>query len=252
MHRSSSRRGPPAPRHRSPSGRSPRRRDAGRSTSCRGCGHRLILERIDSIDTSSVEPGVAGVTAARNQTVGPCRHEHPSDRRRAPCRQPHRGRLLHRRGRSGDATTERPPGGPRPSSTSAPASRSRSRISRATSWSSSRWPSGARRARSSRPRWPKRSIDSTARTSPTSASTSTPTSVPPTSPSTPIDPATTGRSPSRPPTSPDRSHRPSATRCSPRRRRRSSSSPRSGEVVDHHFGIRNAGQLVEQFGAHLP
>lgn len=26
----------------------------------------------------------------------------------------------------------------------------------------------------------------------------------------------------------------------------------SGEVVDHHFGIRNAGQLVEQFGAHLP
>lgn len=26
----------------------------------------------------------------------------------------------------------------------------------------------------------------------------------------------------------------------------------TGEVVDHHFGIRNAGQLVEQFGAHLP
>ncbi len=26
----------------------------------------------------------------------------------------------------------------------------------------------------------------------------------------------------------------------------------SGEVVDHHFGIRNAGQLVEQFSAHLP
>ncbi len=26
----------------------------------------------------------------------------------------------------------------------------------------------------------------------------------------------------------------------------------SGEVVDHHVGIRNAGQLVEQFGPHLP